>query len=141
MNPKNQRILEQRVKELIEFFEKHPNGSKTMGVLEYRNILNGLVLLIRKSSSNIDFTDHYNYFESGNTVSNNQLTSHIEAVILKCKTPIYIEYKGVLTILKMYEICLKKTNRIALTKEERVDLSTKIRVLELERLWINLGSK
>lgn len=134
----NQEILEKRVKELIVFFEKHPKESKAMSILEYKNILKGLILLISKSSNNIDFTAVYSYFNIKNVVSNNQLIDIIEALIIKCKTPEYIEYTGILKILKTYEICLNQSNIIVLSIDEWIDLSGKTRVLELERLWFNV---
>ena len=109
-----------------------------MSVLEYKNILRGLTLLISKSSNDIDFANVYSYFKIKNTVSNNQLIEIIETLLLKCKTPEYIEYTGILNILKAYEICLNQNNRIVLSIDEWIDLSGKTRALEMERLWFNV---
>ena len=134
----NQEILGKRVKELIVFFEKHPTERQDMSVVEYKNILKGLIILIRKSPKGLDFTDIYSYFNIEDTLSNNQLIEVIEAFILTCKTPEYVEYTWIIGILNVYKICLNKENVLDLNISEWIDLSGKTRVLELERLWFKV---
>lgn len=133
----NRKLFEKQVNELIDFFEKQPTQTKTFSVLEYKNILKGLILIITNTPESIDFNESYTFLETESTTDKSKLLTILEIKIMNCNSHTTLNYKAITGVLDVYLFCLKEENSIRLDTQQWLELAGYTRVLEMERLWFN----